>query len=73
MESEAEGRSPSRSPERYTSVYLDADSRSKLDHLAADTGQSRSHVIRGLIQGADGYLIERLGKIVEDLRKLIGS
>jgi len=55
----------------YTSVYLDSDSRGKLADLSTNTGQSRSQVIRGLIQGADGTRDKRLAEIVAEMADLL--
>jgi len=62
-----------RGSEPYTSVYLDEKSRTKLDSLAKRSGQSRSQVMRGLIQGADGDQHQRLSKIAAELIDLIGA
>ena len=55
----------------YTSVYLDSDSRGKLDDLSTNTGQSRSQVIRSLIQGADGERDKRLAEIAAEMADLL--
>jgi hypothetical protein len=62
-----------RDTQAYTSIYLDLDSRKKLASLATASGQSKSQVVRGLIQAADGKQHARLAKIVSELSSLVGS
>lgn len=56
---------------RYTSVYLDAESRDMLSALAESTGQSRSQVIRNLIKGADGSRDVVLAGLVGEMADLL--
>lgn len=62
-----------RNPDAVTSVYLDVDSKKKLADLSLASGQSKSQVIRGLIQSADGLQHKRLSEIANELMDLVGS
>lgn len=59
--------------EHPTSLLLDEDTRTKLDEMATSSGQSRSQIMRGLIQGADGELNRRLAAIAGELNDLLGE
>ena len=50
-----------------TSIYLDDDSRQKLDVMSENTGQSRSQIMRSLIQGSDEEREKRLLEIIAEL------
>lgn len=54
----------------YTSIYLDDESRNKIDAIAEETGQSRSQVMRSLIQGTDGTRDIRAAELVAELADL---
>lgn len=54
-----------------TSVYLQDETRLKLEEMVADTGRSKSQIISSLIEGADGELLARLARISDDLSQLI--
>lgn len=56
---------------RYTSMYLDPESRAKLDRMAEATDRSRSLVVRDLIHGADGGRDARLSELVAELADLL--
>jgi hypothetical protein len=59
--------------ESYTSIYLDLESREKLADLSVASGQSKSQVVRGLIQAANRDHHQRLGEIASELMELVGS
>ena len=73
MSNEKKNRSPTRGDRNVTTVYLDSDSRQKLNELAEESGQSKSQVIRVLIQSADGKRYERIAKIVDELQREMGT
>lgn len=60
-------------PTNVTTVYLDPGSRQRLEELAAASGQSKSQVVRGLIQAANGEQHRRLAEIAAELKELVGS
>lgn len=64
-------RGASEETSRYTSIYLDPDSRATLDRLAVEQGASRSHVVRGLIAQADDSRQSRLSALVSEMADLL--
>lgn len=62
-----------RNTENFTSFYLDPESRARLDEMAAEVGESRSYVVRSLIQGADSKRNASLTRIANELMRLAGG
>lgn len=56
-----------------TSLYLDDETKVKLEKLSAASGESMSQIMRGLIRGADGSKQKRLAKVVAELNDLVGT
>lgn len=56
-----------------TSLYLDPETKEKLDSLAARSGESKSQVMRGLIRGADSERHQRLAELLSELNALMGA
>jgi len=71
MSREDRTREPSR--DGVASIYLDADSKAKLQAMAAAAGTSRSLVVRNLIQEAGSADKVKLRKIVTELSKLVNA
>jgi hypothetical protein len=56
-----------------TSIYLDLDTRKKLEKICSHSGESKSQAMRRLIRGADGSTDKKLAKIAAELNDLIGA
>lgn len=56
----------------YTSVYLDDESRGRLNELSSEMGLSRSEVIRTLINGSESSRDARLAGLVREMTDVLG-